>query len=240
MNSRLNIAVDCTFICEPVYQHNGKLLAVELLSRFTTDSFKMPIYTERFLHLLNAQMKSQLLYEQLSSVRNHHQWFIEKKLILSINIDFDMAQAVLYDEKVIALLDSMPFIRLEIMESFPNLSEGAKNPLLSKLAKRYSLWLDDFGSGNTNIAAAASGFFECIKIDKNFYWQWEGSVTFNNLVMRLRDHCQNVVVEGVETHQQFSQLADMGVDAMQGYLFSAFPLDEVSQLTLQYDHFNIR
>ncbi|CNK91342.1 MULTISPECIES: EAL domain-containing protein [Yersinia] len=240
MDSRLNIAVDCTFICEPVYQHNGQLLAVELLSRFTTCAFKSPIYTERFLHQLNAQMKAQLLHDQLCAVKNHQQWLIEKQIILSINIDFDMAQAVLYDEKVISLLDSMPFIRLEIMESFPNLGDGAKNTLLSKLAKRYSLWLDDFGSGNAHIAAAASGFFECVKVDKHFYWQWGGSVTFDNLVTRLRDHCQNVVVEGVETHQQFIQLTDMGVDAMQGYLFSASPLNELHNLTLHYDHFDVR
>lgn len=174
MDSRLNIAVDCTFICEPVYKSDGKLLAVELLSRFTTTSFKSPIYTERFLHQLNAQMKIKLLHSQLSEVKNVQNWFIEHQIILSINIDFDMAHAVLNDDNVISLLNSMPFIRLEIMESFPNLSDGAENALLSKLAKRYSLWLDDFGSGNAHIAAAASGFFECVKIDKHFYWQWGG------------------------------------------------------------------
>ncbi|MCU6163156.1 EAL domain-containing protein, partial [Enterobacter bugandensis] len=63
---------------------------------------------------------------------------------------------------------------------------------------------------------------------------------FDNLVTRLREHCQNVVVEGVETHLQYCQLADIGVDAMQGYLFSSCPLEEVSHLPLQYDHFNIR
>ncbi|CNC74561.1 cyclic diguanylate phosphodiesterase domain-containing protein [Yersinia frederiksenii] len=240
MDSRLNIAVDCTFICEPVYKLNGKLFAVELLSRFTTSSFKSPIYTERFLHQLNAQMKATLLYDQLSAVKKQQKWFIEHQIILSINIDFDMTQAVLGDESVIALLSSMPFIRLEIMESFPNLSEGVRNTPLSKLAKRYSLWLDDFGSGNAHIAAAASGFFECVKIDKHFYWQWGGSATFDNLLMRLRDHCQNVVVEGVETHQQFSQLANMGVDAMQGYLFSSVVLDELNHLPLRYEHANIR
>ncbi|EKN3726560.1 TPA: EAL domain-containing protein [Yersinia enterocolitica] len=240
MDSRLNIAVDCAFICEPVYQHNGKLLAVELLSRFTTTSFKSPIYTERFLHQLNAQTKAKLLHAQLCEVKNQQKWFIEHQIILSINIDFDMTNAVLNDDDVISLLDSMPFIRLEIMESFPNLGGGAENALLSKLAKRYSLWLDDFGSGNAHLAAAGSGFFECVKIDKHFYWQWAGSVTFDNLVTRLREHCQNVVVEGVETHLQYCQLADMGVDAMQGYLFSSCPLEEVSHLPLQYDRFNIR
>ncbi|OVZ95206.1 diguanylate phosphodiesterase [Yersinia kristensenii] len=238
MDSRLNIAVDCTFICEPVYKSDGKLLAVELLSRFTTTSFKSPIYTERFLHQLNAQMKIKLLHSQLSEVKNVQNWFIEHQIILSINIDFDMAHAVLNDDNVISLLNSMPFIRLEIMESFPNLSDGAENALLSKLAKRYSLWLDDFGSGNAHIAAAASGFFECVKIDKHFYWQWGGSATFDNLVMRLRDYCQHVVIEGVETHLQFSRLADSGIDAMQGYLFSSCALAAVSQLPLQYDYVN--
>lgn len=240
MDSRLNIAVDCTFICEPVYKRDGKLLAVELLTRFTTTSFKSPIYTERFLHQLNAQMKSKLLRTQLCEVKNQQQWFTEHQIILSINIDFDMANAVLNDEEVILLLSSMPFIRLEIMECFPNLSDGAENALLSKLAKRYSLWLDDFGSGDAHIAAAASGLFECVKVDKHFYWQWGGEATFDNLVLSLRSHCQHVIIEGVETHQQFSQLADMGVDAMQGYLFSSCPLDAVSYLSLQYDHFNIR
>ncbi|CNH08455.1 EAL domain-containing protein [Yersinia pekkanenii] len=234
MSSRLNIAVDCIFICEPVYRQNGKLFAMELLSRFTTSSFKSPIYTERFLHQLNAPMKIKLLCDQLYEVENHQKWFIDQQIILSINIDFDMAQAVLYDEEIILLLSLMPFIRLEIMESFPNLSDGPKNTLLSKLAERYSLWLDDFGSGNANLAAVASGFFECVKIDKQFYWQWGGSSTFDNLVTRLRDHCQCVIVEGVETQQQFIQLTEMGVDAMQGYLFSSLPLSEVNKLPLEF------
>ncbi|MFA3760956.1 EAL domain-containing protein [Yersinia sp. 2544 StPb PI] len=233
MDSRLNIAVDCTFICEPVYWQNGKLFAVELLSRFTTASFKSPIYTERFLHQLNAQMKAKLLFDQLCAVKSQQKWFIDQQIILSINIDFDMAQTVLYDEDVISLLAMMPFIRLEIMESFPNLSDGPKNTLLSKLAERYSLWLDDFGSGNAHLAAVASGFFECVKIDKHFYWQWGGSATFDNLLTRLREHCQCVIVEGVETHQQLTQLSDLGVDAMQGYLFSSFPLIEVEKLSLE-------
>lgn len=73
MDSRLNIAVDCTFICEPVYRQNGKLFAVELLSRFTTASFKSPIYTERFLHQLNAQMKAKLLLDQLCAVKTQQE-----------------------------------------------------------------------------------------------------------------------------------------------------------------------
>ncbi|CNH36780.1 cyclic diguanylate phosphodiesterase domain-containing protein [Yersinia aldovae] len=240
MGCRLNIAVDCTFICEPVYSSTGKLLAVELLSRFMTSSFKSPIYTERFLYQLNAQTKKILLCEQLSAVEKCQQWFIEQQITLSINIDFDMAQAVLHDEKIISLLAVMPFIRLEVMESFPNLNDGAKNPLLSQLAERYPLWLDDFGSGNAHLAAATSGFFECVKIDKNFYWQCGGSATFNNLIAHLRDHCQNVIVEGVETHQQFLQLADSGIDAMQGYLFSSLRLNKVNKFPLQYTDFNIR
>ncbi|WP_145520345.1 EAL domain-containing protein [Yersinia mollaretii] len=233
MDSRLDIAVDCSFICEPVYRQNGQLFAVELLSRFTTTAFKSPIYTERFLHQLNAPMKTKLLCDQLFAVAIHQRWFIDHQIILSINIDFDMAQAVLDNKEIISLLGSMPFIRLEIMESFPNLSDGPKNTLLSKLAERYALWLDDFGSGNSHLAAVASGFFECVKVDKHFYWQWAGSVTFENLVTRLRDHCQCVIIEGVETRQQFTQLADIGVDAMQGYLFNSLPLNDVHLLPLE-------
>ncbi|CRY53768.1 cyclic diguanylate phosphodiesterase domain-containing protein [Yersinia intermedia] len=235
MDSRLNIAVDCTFICEPVYRKNGELFAVELLSRFTTDSFKMPINTERFLHQLNAKMKAKLLYDQLFAVAIHQQWFIDYQIILSINIDFDMAQAVLYDKVIISLLESMPFIRLEVMESFPNLNDWPENTLLSKLAERYTLWLDDFGSGNSHLAAAASGFFECVKVDKQFYWQWAESVTFDNLVMRLRDHCQCIIVEGVETRQQFIQLSNIGVDAMQGYLFNALPLNDAKRFPVSIE-----
>lgn len=60
-----------------------------------------------------------------------------------------------------------------------------------------------------------------------------GSATFDNLLTRLREHCQCVIVEGVETHQQLTQLSDLGVDAMQGYLFSSFPLIEVEKLSLE-------
>lgn len=80
-------------------------------------------------------------------MKTYSDWFIANNVLLSINIDFDLASVIVSDDSTDQMLDDMPFLRLEIMETFSNLSDGMNNPLLRELAERYPLWLDDLGSG---------------------------------------------------------------------------------------------
>ncbi len=46
---KLNIKVNCSYICEPIRKQDGRLLAVELLSRFSATPVDLPIDVEKLL-----------------------------------------------------------------------------------------------------------------------------------------------------------------------------------------------
>ncbi len=43
------------------------------------------------------------------------------------------------------------------------------DPLLRFLSERFTLWLDDFGSGNAGLMWGLSGMFERVKISHEFF-----------------------------------------------------------------------
>lgn len=200
---KLNIKVNCSYICEPIRKQDGRLLAVELLSRFSATPVDLPIDVEKFINELDINGKNDLFQNQLQAVKAYSDWFITNNVLLSINIDFDLASVIVTDAPTRQLLDEMPFLRLEIMETFSNLSDGMNNPLLRELASLYPLWLDDLGSGGSTLNAVTANIFEYIKIDKHFFWQ-HNKHTFPILINNIKKYCLGVIVVGVENQGSLS------------------------------------
>jgi len=89
--------------------------------------------------------------------------------------------------------------------------------------------IDDFGTGYSSFSYLEKGHFDLIKIDRKFVKNIEEGSTKFNIVKMMTElaHKLNVkvVAEGVESEQELKVLANVGVDYMQGYLFSqAVPL----------------
>ena len=180
----LCVQVRSQSIAEPIRTITGELLGVELLTRLDS-SFDV----EGFISRLSEGSKRQLLLHQLRKVQAKSAFFIDHGLVCSINIDFDMAGIIIKDMEVSTVLDSLSFVRLEISENFPNLSDGFKNPLLKVLSQNYRLWLDDIGAGNANLEALQSGVFECVKIDKQFYWENSTSIMWPIIIKNISQYC---------------------------------------------------
>ncbi|CRY53135.1 MULTISPECIES: EAL domain-containing protein [Yersinia] len=223
---KLNIEVNCSYICEPIHKQDGSLLAVELLSRFSAKSVDLSMDVEQFIRELGVEGKTKLFHDQLRAVKTYSEWFIANNVLLSINIDFDLASVIVSDDSTRCMIDEMPFLRLEIMETFSNLSDGMNNPLLRELAGRYPLWLDDLGSGGSTLNAVTANIFEYVKIDKHFFWQ-HNKHTFPILINNIKKYCLGVIVVGVENQDESAQLKGSNIDAMQGYLFHPLTLDEL-------------
>ncbi|HFO2531123.1 TPA: EAL domain-containing protein [Yersinia enterocolitica] len=223
---KLNIEVNCSYVCEPIHKQDGSLLAVELLSRFSAKSVDLSMDVEQFIRELGVEGKTKLFHDQLRAVKTYSEWFIANNVLLSINIDFDLASVIVSDDSTRRMMDEMPFLRLEIMETFSNLSDGMNNPLLRELAGRYPLWLDDLGSGGATLNAVTANIFEYVKIDKHFFWQ-HNKHTFPILINNIKKYCLGVIVVGVENQDELAQLKGSNIDAMQGYLFHPLTLDEL-------------
>jgi EAL domain-containing protein (putative c-di-GMP-specific phosphodiesterase class I) len=127
-------------------------------------------------------------------------------------------------------------LALEMTESslIPNLNTATD--VLTRLhALGLSLHMDDFGTGYSSLSHLHAFPFDVLKIDRSFVGRMtEGDQplqivrTIIELARALR---MDVVAEGIETHEQYRLLRQMGCRYGQGYLF-ARPLkaEEITRL----------
>ncbi|WP_263458493.1 EAL domain-containing protein [Brenneria tiliae] len=211
---------------EPIYSCRNRLFAMELLTRFNDQG----LYSEKYIQQMSSSEKQALLVDQLESITTKQCYFIDNDILLSVNVDFAMAMFLSRDSYIRNLLDNLPFIRLEISENFPNLSDGLRNPLLAKLYERYLLWLDDFGSGNANIYALSQSTFSYVKVDKHFYWEMIRNgkeYTLPVLISNIKKYCQGVIIEGVQNNAEYFLLKNCDIDGMQGHIYPSYRLDNL-------------
>ncbi len=100
------------------------------------------------------------------------------------------------------------------------------------------LAIDDFGTGYSSFASLKHLAVDCLKIDKYFIDDMLIDKKSEILVGSMIEMCRNleheVIVEGVETVEQYQVLQRLGCEAVQGFLFSK-PVrpDEISKLLNQ-------
>ncbi|EGQ8488202.1 EAL domain-containing protein [Vibrio alginolyticus] len=100
--------------------------------------------------------------------------------------------------------------------------------------------IDDFGTGYSSFSYLEKGQFDLLKIDRKFIKNIHKGSTSYNIVKMVTELAQQmnvkVVAEGVESKQELQVLAEIGVDYMQGFLFSAaVPVDLMDKAD-SYEH----
>ena len=130
-------------------------------------------------------------------------------------------------------------INLEITESIA-VSSGRKLKRNMEDLINYgcSFSMDDFGTGYSNLSQIARADFTIIKIDKSLLWpifekknpnRQNAKILLENMVSMILQMGLKIVVEGVETKEQFEYLEKLGVTYIQGYYFSK-PIDSQEYL----------
>lgn len=220
------------FITEPIVNKNREIFAVEVLTRFATPGSPL-------LHLsrMSIKLKKELLAAQLIQIVNKRIFFEENNILCSINIDADMASILITEPEVSGIISSCHFIRLEIYESFHGIVDGFRNPLLKALHSMHPLWLDDFGSGSSNVISLQSGLYERVKIDKAYFWKYHHYPEMKTLVNKLGTFTQGVIIEGVEREDHLDIFNDTKV-LYQGYLFKHVPLNKIEDLVEPESDYN--
>jgi diguanylate cyclase (GGDEF)-like protein len=102
--------------------------------------------------------------------------------------------------------------------------------------------LDDFGQGYTSLGSLGHLPVSELKIDRGFVVAMENSPEDRAIVASVIELGHQlgltVVAEGVETEDVFAELRSLGIDTVQGYLFSR-PVPAADALALM-DHVHIR
>ena len=131
-------------------------------------------------------------------------------------------------------------VNLEITESIAVTSGYMLQKNMDELRKfGCSFSMDDFGTGYSNLSRIAKADFEMIKIDKSLLWpcfnkeETEGTknakILLENMIGMLLKMGREIVVEGIETKEQFDYLEGLGITYAQGFYFSR-PLPEAEFL----------
>ena len=132
-------------------------------------------------------------------------------------------------------------VNLEITESIAVTSGYMLKKNMEELKKfGCSFSMDDFGTGYSNLSRIAKADFEMIKIDKSLLWPCfkedgtEGTknakILLENMISMLLKIGRKIVVEGIETKEQFEYLESLGITYAQGFYFSK-PIPEAEFLS---------
>ncbi|MCR5625429.1 MAG: EAL domain-containing protein [Lachnospiraceae bacterium] len=108
-----------------------------------------------------------------------------------------------------------------------------RNVITNLHSKGITFSLDDFGSGFAAIDYLIKLPVDLVKIDKMILWQaMEDPLSqkvLANTIRMIKEIGKKIVVEGVETNEMAHMLNDLGVDYLQGYLYSK-PIPEAKYL----------
>ena len=122
-------------------------------------------------------------------------------------------------------------VNLEITESIAITSGYMLKKNMDELRKfGCSFAMDDFGTGYSNLSRMTKGEFELIKIDKSLLWPCfknddresvkNAKILLENMISMLLKMGRKIVVEGIETKEQYDYLASQGITYAQGFYFS--------------------
>ena len=98
--------------------------------------------------------------------------------------------------------------------------------------------MDDFGTGYSSLSYIKQFDVDVIKIAKelvdNLTTDTESLPIINAIIMMAKGLGLSTIAEGVETQEQLAVLADIGCDAIQGYVLGRpVPADEFEDLYLR-------
>ena len=116
-------------------------------------------------------------------------------------------------------------IALELTEQDANLDSKVAFSVLSRLSKiGIKTFLDDFGSGYSNLSRLSELPIDVVKLDKSLLWG--DQLLFNSVLQMIQNLGFTTIIEGVETIAQVKSIEQFGADMLQGYIFGKPEADD--------------
>ena len=147
-------------------------------------------------------------------------------------VEINLSIAQMLQPKLPAIIDRLQKkygirpeqINFEITESmFDNISGIISQNVKALSNAGYTFSLDDYGTGYSSIQRMSKFPLRLVKLDKSMadeIFTESGNVIMFNTIQMMHGIHKKLVVEGVETAEAMSALADMSCDYIQGYYYS--------------------
>ncbi|MBP5283298.1 MAG: EAL domain-containing protein [Treponema sp.] len=239
---------------QPIYSiREKKFTNVEALVRLRDDKSLGYVSPEEFIPLAerNALIMplSSLIFNRIFKFM--HDTEIDKKGVHHMEVNLSGLQSVDTEFPVLMkdLLTKYAInpenVNLEVTESIAITSGYMLKKNMDELRKfGCSFSMDDFGTGYSNLSQISKVDFEVIKIDKSLLWPCfqknagdtgNAKILLETMINMILQMGRKIVVEGIETKEQFDYLASLGVNYAQGYYFSR-PVPENAYLKFLADN----
>ena len=176
---------------------------------------------------------SWVMLEACGQLRQWHQQLRDPSLMMSINVSGRQLLQADFVEQVARLLAESQLppscIKLEITETVLMSAAAVVRQRLQALRELgVHLSLDDFGTGYSSLSYLHQFPVNTLKIDRTFVMDLQpGQDQVTRTMVALSEGLGlATIAEGIETEEQLAQLAAMGCEFGQGYLFSR-PVDRL-------------
>lgn len=220
------------FIAEPMRDTTNKLLGVEMIARFAADTVR-PLHADIIVSAWDSEQKRNFMLKQIQLIAEKRDWFESNNLLCTLHLIDEMALLAIGDPVIKSALHAMPFIALELSERFLSSTICLNNLLINSLCDGpNALWLGDLGSGIVGATPLVCGHFDVVKLDRGFFLEQVEKPMFPLLIKNIREYCDRIAVEGVETSRLINDVSAAGVWAIQGSVFPSVVFNEVETLLL--------
>lgn len=220
------------FLYQPKFSlKDGKISGAELLIRWHKDDIIIPpdnfiekLERYNLIHIIDYYVMEQLL-KKLKCLT-------KKNIVIPISMNLSKSTLMRNDfiKNIDLLLEKYDvdtkYIEFEITErEYVDYSLTEINEIISKVRLRgIKVSLDDFGSGNANLAFTLNMNIDTVKIDKSITEKMGKNKNIDILsefILELFNHNNiDIIAEGIETKEQLNLLIETGYKFGQGYYLS--------------------
>lgn len=206
---------------QPIYKIDGSLMAVEVLTVVThPDHPAQRIAPDRYFAEVPVRQRIDVVKEQLAALMERREFFAQHQVLASVNVDGPTLIAMRQDVRLMAQIDGLPWLRFELVEHIRLPQDSS----LASISEFGPLWLDDFGTGMANFSALSEVRYDYIKVARDLFIMLrktpEGRHLFTLLLQLMNRYCRGVIVEGVETLEEWRDVQNSPACAAQGYFLS--------------------
>lgn len=206
------------FVFQPVVNKDRQIVSYEALGRCGHSGQSIYDANARNIAKIPFSEQAHSFIQSYSEISD----FIKKSDVKSISFNIEPYNCTEKNLRILFDLcckyDVNPVgIELELIET-----SSFELPELSiNFAKRlgFTVALDDFGIGHSDISAVANCPFDRVKFDRQFLKTEFGLEMLAALHPVIKRAGMGTTIEGVETEINFQRLIDVGPDRLQGWLF---------------------
>lgn len=220
---------------QPIYKIDGTLMAVELLTVVThpgEEGIRIP--PDRYFASISTRSRLIVIEEQLRQLAGWQPMFIRHGILASVNVDGPTLIAMKHHQPILALIEELPWVRFELVEHITQPQAAT----LARLHEFGPLWLDDFGTGMANFSALSEVRYDYIKVARDLFIMLrkseEGRTLFTMLLQLMNRYCKGVIVEGIETLDEWRDVQSSPAFAAQGYYLSRpVPFEQLENVPIR-------